>query len=572
MTSAGLLVRVVLLVFLALVPPSVFLAFHTEPPTASTESESEKSEPGNWPDGPRLAVLVVFDQMRGDYPDRWQKLYEQDGFERLRREAAWFSNCHYPYAHTVTGAGHASILTGCSPNRHGIVGNGWYDTKLGMEVYCVGSDRDASDYSKTGRVRSHGSESPERILVPSLGDSLKKATAGKGRIFSLSFKDRSAILPGGKKANACYWIDDETGMVITSSYYRDSVHPWVAQLNRERICDRWQGKTWDRLKPELDYAKHLDLPPNLTPERMPARIFPHALRSGKNYYKDLYGSPFGNELILELAKRAVESERLGQRGVPDLLCISFSCNDPIGHKYGPDSPEVLDVTLRSDLIIRDLLAFLDEKVGRGQYVLALTADHGICPLPEVSQARGLDAGRMSDVLNRQLEMFLTTTYNADGKDRFLRYGYYPWAYFNHETLAKYKLDEDQVAATTAEWLEKHSSIQKAYTRRQLSKEPPADDVLGWRMYRSNHPERCGDVTVVPTPYYVPMSPFTSGTTHGSPHPYDTHVPLIIYGPGIEPGRRTEPVTPQAIAAIFAKYLGVPPPSAAEADVPTSLAP
>src|SRR5262249_54320660 len=204
---------------------------------------------------PRLAVLVVFDQLRGDYLQRWQELYAPDGgFHRLHREGAWFQNCHYPYAHTVTAAGHASLLTGCSPDRHGIVGNEWYDRSAGAKVYCVAEHYEQVPAGASGS--RHGGGSPGRLLAPTVGDQLQPPTGGQARVVSLSFKDRSAVLPAGRRPDACYWLDTGTGNFVTSIYYRGRPHSWVTEFNNGRPADRWRGQVWNRLLPDLDYERY----------------------------------------------------------------------------------------------------------------------------------------------------------------------------------------------------------------------------------------------------------------------------------------------------------------------------
>ncbi len=392
----------------------------------SAAAESEK---------PRLLVLVVFDQMRGDYLERWGSLFGTDGFGRLTKNGAWYTQCHYPYATTQTGPGHASMLSGCSPAQHGIVANQWYDRQTAEVVNCSESgryqrvpalpkkiepdvlkdvasklqpkeppkkieDKESDDlFKQKPKVKLAGS--PEYILAPTVGDVLKEATDGKAKVVGLSFKDRSALLPVGKAADAVYWLDSTDGMIVTSSFYRDSVHPWVAKFNEERVAERWFEKDWTRLLPDLDYAKFSG-PDDVTGEGRGLKqgvLFPHPTdgglkKPGKAYYEALFNSPYGNDLLLDLVKRAVIAEKLGQDDITDLLVISFSSNDAIGHCWGPDSQEVLDVTLRSDRILADLLGFLDKQVGEGKYLLALTADHGICPLPEVVAAKGAYAKRL----------------------------------------------------------------------------------------------------------------------------------------------------------------------------------
>jgi predicted AlkP superfamily pyrophosphatase or phosphodiesterase len=372
------------------------------------------------PAPPRLAVLVYFDQLRGDYLQRWQALFGDDGFRRLARDGAWFSNCHLPYACTVTAAGHASVATGRLPADHGVVGNEWYDRKAGATVSCVAAlvrDRyrlvASAENAAVDEITRQG-PAPEQLLTPTVADALKDATKGKGKVVALSLKDRSAILPGGRRADGCYWMNPLSGRFVTSTYYRDRLHDWVDAFNKSNAADRWLGKTWDRLRPDLDYEK-LSGPDDVEGEGkgvFQGRVFPHPLSTGPlrfkaAYYGALVNSPFGNELLLALAEQAIVSERLGQGDVPDLLTLSFSSNDIIGHCWGPDSQEVLDVTLRSDRIMAELLKFLDDKVGKGKYLLVVTADHGVCPLPEVTKKRGKEAERVSPrILSFDADEFL----------------------------------------------------------------------------------------------------------------------------------------------------------------------
>jgi predicted AlkP superfamily pyrophosphatase or phosphodiesterase len=522
---------------------------------------------------PRLVVLVMFDQMRADYLTRWHNLFEPGGFRRLREQGAWFPNCHYPYSGTFTGPGHASLATGCAPDRHGIVANDWFDRAAGKTVYCVGSDRytrvASADPAADNVKRS--SSSPERLLAPTLGESLKQATAGKGRIVALSFKDRSAVLLAGPRADACYWFDPDIGEFVTSSYYRDRLHSWVDEFNRDRPADRWFSQEWKPLRPDIDYGSLSTLLPG-------ERSFPHSLgenskRPGKSYYQNLYVSPFGNELLLELAKRAITRENLGRKEAADLLCVSFSCNDPIGHAFGPDSPEVLDVTLRSDRMIKDLLEHLDAAVGKGKYLLALTADHGVCPLPEVSRKQGRQAIRIDPkTLSSQIEEFLTATFGqASDNSRWLEAPASEWIYLNQRGIRARGKDPAKIETALAGWLKQQPGILTAFTRSQLRGAAAPGDTIGERVRRSFHPDRSGDLALVMQPYSIlwPTIPGT-GTTHGTPHAYDTHVPLLIYGHGIPPGSFPATIQPLAIPAVVAARLGIPPPKAAGASVPQAL--
>ena len=297
----------------------------------------------------KLAVLVVFDQLRGDYLSRWDRLFGPDGFHRIEKEGVWFTNCHYPYAYTVTGAGHASLTTGTWPSEHGIIGNEWFDRATGDEAGCVAVGRytrvppkpgaEASRTSVTSLAKT--SVSPERLLVPNVADALKDATGGNGKVVSLSFKDRSAVLPGGKRPDACYWFDTSAGIFVTSTYYREKPHAWVDAFNKSRIADKWFSMNWDRLRTDVDYES-LSGPDDVIGEgrgQAQGRTFPHPMhggdsKPGSRYNQALYNSPFGNELLCSLAAWAVDAENLGNGDAPDLLCLSFSCNDTIGHIWG----------------------------------------------------------------------------------------------------------------------------------------------------------------------------------------------------------------------------------------------
>ena len=553
--------------------------------------------PADPPVKPKLAVLVVFDQMRGDYLVKWADLFGPDGFRRLETEGAWFTNCHYPYAMTATGPGHASMLSGCSADRHGIVANSWYDRNEAASVNCASSQRyervppapktveppaevkDKPNEKKDGEdgeAKPKGFGAPVRMLAPTLGDAIKVATSGKGRVFGLSLKDRSALLPSGANPDGCYWFDK--GTFVTSTYYRDRLHPWVAAFDAGKTYDRWYGQAWGKLKADLDYARFSGAD-DVDGEGKGAgqgRTFPHPMgvkkTLGSEYYNALANSPFGNQMLLDLACRAIIEEKLGQRDVPDLLVVSFSSNDLIGHCWGPDSQEVLDVTLRSDGIVRDLLACLDKNVGKGRYVLGLTADHGICPLPELTRHDGKASSRLIALgMFSAAEQHLRDTFGMVGGDktRWIEAANEGGVYLNLRALAAHGLKRDEVAGALAKWFAEQPGLLSAYTREKLLGEIPASDDIGRRVKKSFHPDRSGDVILVVKPYHF-ISGLKTGTTHGSPHPYDTHVPLIVFGPGVKAGQRSDRVTPQALAASLARALGISAPAKAEAPVPERL--
>jgi hypothetical protein len=557
----------------------------------------------------KLAVLVVFDQMRGDYLRQWKPHFRDDGFVRLQRDGAWFSNCHYPYAVTTTGPGHASMLTGACPDAHGIVNNNWIEK--GTATYCATRDvytlvPDPAREKKGAKPIAGGT--PERLLSETVADVLKETTGGRAKVFGLSFKDRSAILPTGKRADGAYWFqnfptdnqaggaDVYSGAFVTSTYYTEKindtgrVHAWVKEFNDSRRATRWLGKDWTRFRPDLEYdaLSGRDDQQGEGSGHAQGRTFPHPTtrKLDKQYYETLLTSPFGNDMLLELAKACVTVEKLGSRDVPDLLVVSFSSNDPIGHTWGPNSHEVLDVTLRSDAIVADLLAFLDRTVGKDQYLFAVTADHGVCPLPEVAQARGIApfARRVnSEELQKKLDDHLTKVYpaskQADGKPaKWVEGQVFPWLYLNPRLVESVGQSRDAVAAEAAKFLVTQTDVPgvaRAFTRAEVSGPVSPADEIAVRVKRSFHPARSGDVYVLLQPYCTegkppPLPAEPTGTMHCTPYAYDTHVPLLVYGPGIRGGERNEATTPQALASIFAKWLDVRRPKDAAFPLPETL--
>lgn len=536
-------------------------------------------------DRPKLAVLLVFDQMRGDYVEKWRPLFGEGGFKRLEDEGAWFKNCHYPYAYTITAPGHTSISTGTTPSRHGIIANDWYDRATGETVTAASAP---PDQKRLGF-------GPYRRKSQSIGDVLLDVLTGKARVASMSIKERSAILLAAMKAQVCYWFDAKSGQFTTSTYYRETRHPWVKKFNEQKLADQWLGKSWDRARKDLDYTKFSG-PDDVFGEGSGYSQgigFPHPYRLGKDkdaakarekLHMAVENSPAGNEILFEFAKTALAEEKLGQTGTTDLLCISFSSNDIVGHCWGPDSQEVLDITLRSDAMVKELLDLLDRTVGKGKYVVAVSADHGVCPLPEVSRKLGKDAGRIApELLTTQTEAFLNKTYRQGGEK--VTWFETPkkqnsWIYLNRATLKSLKLDSAEVERKAADWIRSQPGVLYAFTRADMAG-PVPEDVTAVRdaVKRSYVAESSGDIMVVLKPYFIFSSPILSQnpdkdsayrTGHGTPHPYDTHVPLLVMGPGIRPGIREDRVTPQATASILARALRLPPPKDADYPVPEGL--
>ncbi len=534
---------------------------------------SSANHPANADEAGRIVVVISFDQMRGDYPERWNSLLADDGLRRVGTDGVWYSNAHLPYACTSTGPGHASIATGVPPSVHGIIENDWYDRANGKRVYCATGerpyDRVPSNSAAGSRSKDATGLSPERMLAPTMGDVLRTANK-KSRVFSLALKDRAAVLMGGKNPSGAYCFDTATGQFHTSTYYREQPHAWVSLLNSSKAADRWFGKNWDRLLDPLAYNR-LAGPDDVIGESIDlkgqGRVFPHPLGNdqpepGGKYYAQLEKSPFANELLWEFAKTCIREEQLGRGESPDLLYLGFSANDLIGHAWGPDSHEVLDVTLRSDRLVAEILAFLETTLGKDRFTLVITADHGVCLLPEVARSKHPDAARFSPSAELgPLNEVLDETFGGAevGGGNWVEAVDYPWLYLNRRSVAARGVPYETVEAFAAQWVGNRENHAAGYTRTKLAG-PPLADPLGRSIQLAFHPDRCGDVYALPKPYCIP-SP-GNGTTHGSPYSYDTHVPVFAVGYGVPKlGKLDGPQSALIVAPIVCKALGIDPPKA-----------
>lgn len=453
----------------------------------------------------RLVLLVAVDQFRYDYLTRFRPSYRH-GIHTLLTEGAVFSDAHLEHAQTVTAVGHATMLSGALPTVSGIIGNSWYDRETGTSVTSV------SDPSRQLIGAQGEASSPHRLLVSTIGDELKMAAGTDGdrrpRVVGVSMKDRSAILPVGRAADAAYWFDNRSGAFVTSTYYMPALPAWASAFNARRIIDGHAGTRWSFATGDGGH----DLPADIGP----------ALNEA------VYTSPLGNDLLLAFAKEALVHEQLGQRGVTDVLSVSFSSNDAVGHRYGPDSPEVRDVSVKTDAAIGDLLAEVDRLVGLANTLVVFTTDHGVAPLPEVAQAWKMPGGRFSGAA-------LDAAIQGALDDRF---GKAKWllasgasVYLDHAVIEARRLDAALVRRVAADAARRVSHVARVYTREDLLG-GLADDRVSQRVARSYHAGRSGDIEIVLEPYWIRNA---SGTTHGSPYGYDAHIPLILMGPGVAAG-------------------------------------
>lgn len=529
----------------------------------------------------RLVVVLVFDQMRGDYPQRWADLFTADGFKGIERDGVWYADAHLPYSCSATGPGHASIGTGRPPAVHGVIENEWYDRRRGATEQSIGGEKPYLRVPAAGEDNGLGF-SPDQMLCEGLGDHLKKAKPD-ARVFSLALKDRAAAMMGGKYPDGVYAFDTDTGEFHTTSRYREQPHEWVTEFNASRAADKWFTKEWERLLPaeKYDAAAGPDDGPGetrYTKEENGKPVgygptFPHPMNidgqphPNKRYYARLESSPFGNELLAELAWECVLKEGLGTQGRTDLLFVGYSANDLIGHKWGPDSHEVLDVTRRADRLVKGTREALADRFGPGRWTLIVTADHGICPLPERWAKERPDAERFDPRAEFDAENMgkvLDGKFGEIGPDPRVWFAdggrtHYPHLYLNRAAVERHGVKADDVAKVLAKWAGNRPHAETAFTRAELVG-PPAADPLIRRCQLGYHPDRGGDVYVVTKAYCLPTGTASLGTTHGTPHEYDTHVPLFAVGAGVPKlGRKDEPVSSLVLGPVICRALGIEPP-------------
>jgi predicted AlkP superfamily pyrophosphatase or phosphodiesterase len=473
------------------------------------------------------------------------------------------------------------MLTGAYPAESGIIGNEWPDRATGKRVTSV-SD---STVTLLGGVPNEGGSSPRRLMSSTVGDELRLATNDRSKVIGISVKDRSAILPAGRHANAAYWFSTNSGSMVSSTYYFNELPAWVTAFNNTRPADKFFGAKWERLLPESEYLKRAgtDSPPweNIGNQPGDTNTFPHtvtggATAAGRTFYNALDYTPFSNDLLLAFVQQAVINEHLGEDDDTDVLSISFSANDYVGHRYGPYSQEMMDVTLRVDRQIATLLDFVNARVGLANTIVAFTADHGVAPIPEHAAALGLGGSRMKlpDVL-AVMNAAIKAKYNPQNKtpDPTADYLYKDETgsnrdavingnvYFNYAALKRDGVSLDELAQIAGEAALTVSGISRYFTRGQLERgEVSFTDPIERRAVHGFYPPRSGDLVLIPEPYKYLNE--TSTATHGSPYSYDTHVPTIIMGAGLVPGMYYEAATPADIAPTMCALISVTKPSSA----------
>ena len=474
---------------------------------------------------PKLVIGLVVDQMRWDYLYRYYNRYSNGGFKRLINEGFSVENTFIPYTPTYTAVGHTTIYTGSVPAVHGIIGNDWYNSETKKNVYCT---EDSTVVTVGSTPSTEGNMSPKNLLATTITDELRLATNFKGKVIGISLKDRGSILPAGHAANAAYWYQGSTGNWITSSYYMKEVPAWIADYNKLKLANKFYAKNWETLYPINTYV-------NSTADQKDyegkTSTFPHQLTQyvDKNF-DAIRSTPYGNTITLDLAKLAVLSEDLGQDNITDFLAVSCSATDYIGHAYGPNSIEAEDTYLRLDKDFEEFFNYLDKKVGKGNYTVFLSADHGVAHVPGFMKENKLPGGIVSD---RDIVFKLNSFLNDKFKvNNVVLKSMNNQIIFDHDKTDNGTVSFDVIKSASIEFLKRMDGFANVVDISRISM-ATIPEIQKKMITNGYNARRSGDLYYILDPNWFNGS--STGTTHGNWNPYDAHIPLVFMGWGIKPG-------------------------------------
>lgn len=497
---------------------------------------------------PLLVVGVVLDQMRPDYLVRFAAHMGDKGFKRLLKEGNECRQAYINYLPSYTAPGHTCIYTGTVPAIHGIASNDWIDRVTGQWVYCTA---DPAVKNVGGTVKA-GKMSPKNLWSNTITDELRLANNFKSKVIAISVKDRASILPGGHTANAAYWMDDSLGEFMSSTYYMNALPAWVFTFNQQALAKQYMQKNWNT-KFTIDQYVQSTADNNNYEGKFSGEnttSFPHMTENLK--LSDIKKTPYGNQILTEFAKAAIVNEALGQDDITDFLTISYSSTDYIGHMFGPNSVEIEDTYYRMDEEIETLLDFLDDKVGKGNYTLFLTADHGVAHNPQFLIDNKIPGGYLFEKeVKSALNNYLTQQFKVDSLISDIAENY---IWLNLPEIYAHQIDEAQLLRIIQQWLLQREDVQFVLNMHNPSTIFIPDQIkhMAVNGYVKN---RCGDLLLLLKPGYIDAYAKT-GTTHGTWNPYDTHIPLIWYGWGIEKGITHQKVYMTDIAATLAALLNI----------------
>jgi predicted AlkP superfamily pyrophosphatase or phosphodiesterase len=495
------------------------------------------------PPKPKLVLAVVIDQFRYDYLLRFRKDYNS-GLARLLDHGAVYTDAHYIHSLTVTAVGHSTFLSGATPSISGIVGNEWYDRASGKTVTSV-SDPETK---LLGAAKAQPGSSPRRLLVSTVGDELK-STGGDSKVIGVSIKDRSAILPAGHMADGAYWYDDGSHGWVSSTFYYDALPAWVEKINVDGPEKKYAGMKWMPIDAKAGAKPFCTM----------------GVKDDSGLCRSAETAPWGNEMIEDFAEHAITAEKLGHHNSTDILTVSFSANDYVGHAVGPDDPAVRDMSIRTDRLLGKLFEFAERQAGAGNVLVILTADHGVGTVPEVSESRKMPGGRLD---NRRITDKMEAALEARfGAGKWILSGGPVNLYLNLDLIASQKLNAGEVERVAAAAASGEAHVARVYTRHQIQNGQVQRDPIGSAVSLGFFGPRSGDVFAIQEPGYL----FDSiKASHGTPYDYDTHVPVIFMGTGIKAGTYTRRIAPNDIAPTLSAILGVTSPSGSVGHVLTEI--
>ena len=500
---------------------------------------------------PKLVVGVVVDQMRWDYLYRYGNRYGAGGFKRLLQEGFSCENTLINYTPTITACGHTCVYTGSVPAIHGIIGNTWYSPELGRTVYCA----EDTTVSTVGSNSAAGKMSPRNMLVTTIGDELRLSNNFQSKVVGVAIKDRGAILPAGHSANAAFWYDGSTGNWVSSTFYMKELPVWAQEFNKQQFPQQYLNKPWTTLYPVSTYTLSTadEKPYEGKYKNATNTSFPHNLGDISN--SAISASPFGNTMTLEFAKKALEAYDMGKGNVTDFLAVSLSSTDYVGHQFGPNSIEIEDTYLRLDQDLATLFKYLDAKVGKGQYLFFITADHGVAHVPGFMEENKLPGGTWDEAtaikdLNEQVAAKFGVKAVVKGFDN-----YQLW--LDHDGIAQAGKNEADIRQFIIARVLKSPAIAKAFPIENLMNTTLPEPM---RTMLSNgfNTKRSGDIQLILTPGYIDGG--KTGTTHGLWYPYDAHIPLVWMGWGIHPGKTNRTIGMTDITPTLAALLHIQMPS------------
>ncbi len=497
---------------------------------------------------PKLVVGIVVDQMRWDYLYRFYDRYSADGFKRMINQGFSCENTFIPYTPTYTAAGHSSVYTGSVPAINGILGNHWYRRDLKRNWYCT----EDTSVSSVGSTSSAGKMSPRNMLTTTVTDELRLATNFQSKSIGVSLKDRGSILPAGHAGQA-YWFDNATGGWITSTYYMNELPAWVKAINDKKLPEKYLSQNWNTLYPIGTYKQS-----TADDKKYESKIggedntFPHITADlSINKFESFRQTPGGNTYTLDMSRAAIEGEKLGQRGVTDFLAISFSSPDYIGHAFGPNSIEVEDTYLRLDRELGAFFKYLDTKIGKGQYLVFLTADHAVAHVPGFMKENNLPAGTFDDAAIRKWlnEMAEAKFGIKNAIEQVINYQ----LYLNYAALNEGKADLEDFRSWVISELKNHPAIMACFDLHELS-ETTLPAKIKDMVTNGYNQKWSGDIQFVFNPGWFDGG--STGTTHGAWNPYDSHIPLLWYGWKVKPGKTNRETYMTDIAPTVAAMLRI----------------